>query len=97
MTTPTITTLRKTCRNGALALSLLFVGLPTAHAAGATGPAGTNVQETTAPAPATPVATTTTQGGGWGWIGLFGLLGLAGLTGRGRGGERNVVVDGTKR
>lgn len=40
-----MTTLQKTCRNGALALSLLFVGLPAAHAAGTTGTTGTNVQE----------------------------------------------------
>lgn len=95
-----MTKMQKLCRNGALALSLMFVGVPAGYvqAAGTTDTETATTQEVTTPATATPVATEqTNEGNNWGWLGLLGLLGLAGLMGRNRNEGRNVVVDGTKR
>lgn len=94
-----MTETKKLCRNAALALSLLFVGVP----AGYVQATDTTAVETTTPATAEPVTTDPVVAddvdneGNWGWLGLLGLLGLAGLMGRNRNEGRNVVVDGTKR
>jgi len=103
-----MTKIKMLCRNGALALSLLLVGVPAGYvqAAGTTDTETTTTTQdaqTTTPATTTPpnTAPTATQQtddeGNWGWVGLLGLLGLAGLMGRNRNEGRNVVVDGTKR
>jgi LPXTG-motif cell wall-anchored protein len=92
-----MTKIKMLCRNGALALSLLFVGVP----AGYVHATDTTAVETTTPATTEPLTTDPVVAddneNNWGWIGLLGLLGLAGLMGRNRNEGRNVVVDGTKR
>ncbi len=74
---------------GILVLGLSLVSLPLAYAATETDTTAENAVETTAD----NVQDTTRGFDDWGLFGLLGLLGLLGL----RGGNRNVVVDGTRK
>jgi len=84
-------------KNGALALSLLMVGLPAAHAA--TDTAAGDDTTTAVTTPAEPVTTNQQNEGfdDWGLLGLLGLLGLIGLRGNKTETNKSVVVDGTRK
>lgn len=97
----------KFLKAGLLSLGLLLTTLPVAYAAANTDTAAENAVESTTDAAgdATTSAENAAEDTGetvedaaqgfddWGLLGLLGLLGLIGL----RGGNRNVVVDGTRR
>ncbi len=83
-------------KNSALALSLLMVGLPAAHAATDTA-AGADTTATATPPAQTATTNQQNDGFNWGWLGLLGLLGVAGLRGNRTETNRNVVVDGTRK
>lgn len=71
------------------ALSLALVSLPLAYAVTETDTPAENAVESTADT----VQDTARGFDDWGLFGLLGLLGLLGL----RGGNRNVLVDGTRK
>lgn len=80
---------RQFLKAGILLLSLFLVSMPLAYAATETDTPAENAVENTADT----VQDTARGFDDWGLFGLLGLLGLLGL----RGGNRNVVVDGTRK